>query len=387
MKGIRVLLTSLSLIALTFTVKSQSIEEDISRLFEVSGSEQLYEESLIQMLDYFKTSYGDEAFFEEFEKEVLSTGIAELEARLTPLYMEVYTHEEIKALIELYESDLGIMLISKHGEISTRSFEIGAAWGEEMAQTVISRMNNIDESEVAVGNNDGVERRIFGRIELLENEHGKLRIDEEHNPGGLVLDFGDVTDHRTSSLGLKVKNISLDTVALQESFFAREEVEIDFGEGALLPGEEREILVMWDTRCLVGRKYQGMSFDTDKGDMVSFGIQGESGGKEVAYDIAGQNQAFKGFSGDYSKKHEFTITNTGAIDLSIKSLNSNNPAVLLSLEQAELPVGEEVKIVVVLSKDLMQTYDDEKAEAVIAVAFGKCSSEYWQEVVELKIRE
>lgn len=386
MKDLRAFLTLIMFFALSSVVNGQSIDEDISRLLELSGSSSTYEETITQLLDYFRTSMpGNNEFLDEFEKEALSIGLKSLEEKLIPIYKDVYSGAEIKKLIELYESEVGILLVSKQAELSTKSLEVGRIWGEEMASKVIDRINNVDSSERVGGY--GNNNTVFGRIQLLENGHNKLTIDEEHNVGKLLLDFGNTSNQETSLRGVRVKNISSDTVIMQQPFFVIDGLEVDFDNEVLLPGEEGEILFVWNTSCLEGSNYSNLFFSTDKGDSFSIGVKAQASNKTVEYDISNTEVTFRGFLGKYSEEHQFIIKNTGEIDLQISGVSTDNSVAFISLENDDLPIGGEVRIIVVFSKDLLEKYENATVETIIEVELVKCSSENWKTIERMKINE
>jgi len=117
--------------------------KDIMLLIEVSGQKALSEQmiSLItpQFLNALKASSPDLpadklsklfTYLEaEMKKEVPSLLIA-----LVPVYDEHYIHEEIKGLIEFYQSPLGQIFVKKQGPITAAGSKVGEKWGMRVAQ-------------------------------------------------------------------------------------------------------------------------------------------------------------------------------------------------------------------------------------------------------------
>jgi uncharacterized protein len=76
-------------------------------------------------------------FWDELVKEVDTNKFVEL---LVPVYVSLFTDEELSGLIAFYESALGKKVIASMPQIMTASRDAGAKYGTELAQKVIARM-------------------------------------------------------------------------------------------------------------------------------------------------------------------------------------------------------------------------------------------------------
>ncbi len=65
---------------------------------------------------------------EVFEKEIETT-FPELFKGLSELYVQEFTHDEIKGLIKFYQSELGKKIASKQGLMAQKGMMLGQNWG------------------------------------------------------------------------------------------------------------------------------------------------------------------------------------------------------------------------------------------------------------------
>ena len=65
---------------------------------------------------------------EAFLKEVNAT-FPELYATMAKTYMKEFTHEEIKKLLEFYNSEIGKKMSAKQGTMQQQLMMAGQAWG------------------------------------------------------------------------------------------------------------------------------------------------------------------------------------------------------------------------------------------------------------------
>jgi hypothetical protein len=75
---------------------------------------------------------------EAFSKEFDAT-IPKLYEKLAEVYMEIYTHQDIKDLIAFYNSPIGKKMSSNTGLIMEKSMVIGAQWGQDELQSIVEK--------------------------------------------------------------------------------------------------------------------------------------------------------------------------------------------------------------------------------------------------------
>ncbi|RRJ91150.1 DUF2059 domain-containing protein [Flavobacterium macacae] len=67
------------------------------------------------------------AFSKDFDATLPS-----LYEKMAKVYMEVYTHQDIKDMLKFYESPIGKKMAEKSGELSSKSMAAGQEWGMEL---------------------------------------------------------------------------------------------------------------------------------------------------------------------------------------------------------------------------------------------------------------
>jgi len=115
-------------LAVLTNVHSQTKQDDIRHLLEITGSAQLGIQVMNSMIPQFKEIFPDvpNSFWEDFMNEVESDDLINL---IIPIYDAHLTQSEIKDIIAFYETDSGKKLIKKLPLITQESMDIGQAWG------------------------------------------------------------------------------------------------------------------------------------------------------------------------------------------------------------------------------------------------------------------
>jgi hypothetical protein len=112
---------------------------DIRRLLELTGSAQLGQQILGQMIATFKKTspYVPESFWNEMTKELDSKAMIDL---IVPIYEKHLTHEDVKGLVAFYESPLGRKMTAVLPVIAQESMQAGQQWGMDVARRVQQRL-------------------------------------------------------------------------------------------------------------------------------------------------------------------------------------------------------------------------------------------------------
>ena len=72
----------------------------------------------------------------DFSKEFDAT-LPSLYDKMAKVYMEVYTHQDIKEMLKFYQSPIGKKMAEKSGELSSKSMAAGQEWGMELQTTMM----------------------------------------------------------------------------------------------------------------------------------------------------------------------------------------------------------------------------------------------------------
>jgi len=70
---------------------------------------------------------------EAYAKEA-ATSVDGLYTKMAAMYMEEFTHDEIKELLKFYNSDLGKKMASKQMMLVQKGMSLGQNWGMELQQ-------------------------------------------------------------------------------------------------------------------------------------------------------------------------------------------------------------------------------------------------------------
>jgi hypothetical protein len=115
-------------------------EKDIRRLLEVSGTAKLSEQMFDQMVISMSQNMRDipPEFWEGFRKEV---DLNELLDKIVPVYSKHFTPDEVKQLIQFYESPVGRKLVQEQPALVAESMKIGESWGRGVGERVARRLH------------------------------------------------------------------------------------------------------------------------------------------------------------------------------------------------------------------------------------------------------
>ena len=120
-------------------------EQLAKKLIEVSGSGEMAEQILAQMVDAFRTTQPDVS--SEFWDGILANARGEeLEALVLPLYVETLTDAEMRAAIAFYESPEGRSLVQKMPLLMQKSMAAGKEWGQRLAGEVLESLHKHREA-------------------------------------------------------------------------------------------------------------------------------------------------------------------------------------------------------------------------------------------------
>jgi hypothetical protein len=117
----------------------QSKRADIVKLLDVSNTKMQAEQLFDLMLPSLKTLAPDApaAFWTVFQSKLNMNSFVDL---FVPVYDKYFTHDEIKGLIQFYESPVGRKLLEVTPAITQDSYGIGQAWGEKLAQDIVGEL-------------------------------------------------------------------------------------------------------------------------------------------------------------------------------------------------------------------------------------------------------
>jgi hypothetical protein len=117
----------------------QTKRADIIRLLDVSNTKTQAAQLFDLMLPSLKMMAPDApaTFWTLFQSKLDMDGFVDL---FIPVYDKYFTHDEIKGLIQFYESPVGKKLLAVTPAITQDSYGIGQVWGEKLAQDIINEL-------------------------------------------------------------------------------------------------------------------------------------------------------------------------------------------------------------------------------------------------------
>lgn len=110
--------------------QTDGYEKDLEKFLKLSKATAAYDmiyEQLSPQLKMMQPGVPDSVWV-NLKKEVFDKEIMELTKQLVPLYQKHFTHEDVKALINFYESPIGLKLASTTPLIGREAMQIGQKW-------------------------------------------------------------------------------------------------------------------------------------------------------------------------------------------------------------------------------------------------------------------
>ncbi len=117
------------------------IQRDIRRLLEASGAADAGMQVMDQMMDMFSQSNPmvPPEFWTGLREEI---DMDEFVDMLIPVYEKHLSHEDIKGLIDFYESPLGRKMVATQPALMQDSMALGQEWGADLARRVMEKMGD-----------------------------------------------------------------------------------------------------------------------------------------------------------------------------------------------------------------------------------------------------
>jgi hypothetical protein len=115
-------------------VAQDAFKADVLKVIQQSGAAapmQMAKEQVMENIPLAKRA--------DFGKEFDAT-LPALYEEIAKIYMQVYTHEDVKQMLKFYESPVGKKIASSTGEIAAKSTVAGQEWGAELQGIVMKYM-------------------------------------------------------------------------------------------------------------------------------------------------------------------------------------------------------------------------------------------------------
>ncbi len=123
----------------TASAQETEIRQDILKLMEMTGSQKMVEQVFNQMSLTYKKKYPGipDEYWENMEEKLKTDELLNL---IIPIYEKYYSHEEIKQLIEFYQTPLGQKTIEVMPQVMQESMMAGQKWGAETGRKIMKKL-------------------------------------------------------------------------------------------------------------------------------------------------------------------------------------------------------------------------------------------------------
>jgi hypothetical protein len=133
--------TFLFITILSFQGFSQSASktDDIRRLLELTGSGKLGVQVARSLIDNYRKNYPkvDSTFWTEFSNEINPDELINL---TIPIYEKYFTGDEIRELIQFYQSTTGKKIITVMPTLMQEAMSVGQSWGQTIGDRILRRL-------------------------------------------------------------------------------------------------------------------------------------------------------------------------------------------------------------------------------------------------------
>jgi hypothetical protein len=124
---------------MSFSVYSQTKRQDIIKFLEVSSMKLQAAQMFDLMLPDLKLMAPDAplTFWTMFKSKLDIDSFVNL---FIPVYDKHFSHDDIKKLIQFYESPIGKKLLDVTPLLTQESYRIGEEWGEKLALDILNEL-------------------------------------------------------------------------------------------------------------------------------------------------------------------------------------------------------------------------------------------------------
>lgn len=117
-----------------FGMAQDAFKQDVLKVLKASGSAAQMELAKDQVMGSIP-----EAKKADFSKD-FDTSLPSLYDKMAKVYMEIYTHEEVKQMLKFYESPVGKKITEKSSELTKKNMAAAQEWGMELQGMMMKYM-------------------------------------------------------------------------------------------------------------------------------------------------------------------------------------------------------------------------------------------------------
>lgn len=122
-------------------VFGQTMDDDIVKLLRLTGTATMADQLVGTMVTQFQAMNPNipPAFWVAFKRRM---NIEEFLRMCVPIYARHYSHDEIRQLIQFYESPIGRKTVSVMPAMLQETMAVGQKWGEKLGVEVIAELRS-----------------------------------------------------------------------------------------------------------------------------------------------------------------------------------------------------------------------------------------------------
>jgi uncharacterized protein len=126
----------------TLAQEEDAFSKDVRKYLDINGTKESFPIVMDQMIGQIKGVFPSVPanYWQEFQNEMKEVGLEDLYTDIIPIYKKHFTHEDIKKIIEFYESPTGKKLSQKTPEITQESIMVGQKWGMMISQKIVQKL-------------------------------------------------------------------------------------------------------------------------------------------------------------------------------------------------------------------------------------------------------
>ncbi|MCL2282266.1 MAG: DUF2059 domain-containing protein [Fibromonadales bacterium] len=122
-----------------FSAYGQTKKQDIIKLLDVTGAKAQMAQMADMMIANMQASVPTvpQEFWTKFKTGLKSDSFIDL---LIPIYDKHLSHDDVKKLIQFYESPIGKKIVQVTPQITQDSYVVGEQWGKKLAADIMAEL-------------------------------------------------------------------------------------------------------------------------------------------------------------------------------------------------------------------------------------------------------
>jgi len=138
MKQLSMIIVMAFMIGAQGIAQDEQFTEDVRSLMQVNGSLEMFEMTSDQLIQQFQTQNANvpDSAWTSIKDDIIQPAFEDLKEQMIPVYKKHFTHQQIKDLIDLYNTETGKMLVEKQPLIQQEVMPVSREWGMQLAKDI-----------------------------------------------------------------------------------------------------------------------------------------------------------------------------------------------------------------------------------------------------------